>query len=179
MAEDITVHFTPIPQDYVKTYRFLQVHSTFSRISYGVMVIFELCLIASVLIPGSQARLWPVAVGIPIFMVLAILLPGYSVGRRAKGSEQWRAETTWELNDSQLRVSNQFVDAKYEWGFFQGLVENKEYFYLRHSSNKRLYNFIPKRAFASADQIQEFREAFQKHTAAGQGRAAPSAAKSE
>ncbi len=179
MADNMTVRFTPTPQDYVKTYRFLQFHNPFSRISYGVMGLFELCLIASVLIPGSEVRLWPVAVGIPIFIVLAILLPGYSVGRRAKGNNQLLAETAWEANDSQLHVSNQFVEAKYDWAFFQGLVENKEYFFLRHSSNKRLYNFIPKRAFASPEQMQEFREMFSKHMHTGQDSAVPSAAKGE
>ncbi len=179
MAESITVHFTPAPQDYIKTYRFLQFHNTFSRITYGMIALLEVCLIASMLVPNSGTRLWPVAVGIPVFMVLAVLLPAYSVGRRAKGNEQLLAETTWEVNDAQLRVSNQFVEAKYEWGFFQGLVENKEYFYLRHSSNKRLYNFIPKRAFTSPAQMQEFRELFKEHTAAGKDRAVPSAIKSE
>ncbi len=181
MADHITVHFTPIPQDYVKTYRMLQFRSLFTRIVYGTLGVLGLCLLGSTLAPsaGSNARLWPIPIAILVFLALAFMLPSYSVGRRAKGNEQLLAETAWELDDSQLRVSNRFVDAKYEWGFFQGLVEDKDYFYLRHSSNKRLYNFIPKRAFASAEEMQAFRELFKKHLPAGKEQTAPNAANSQ
>ncbi len=181
MADRITVHFTPTPQDYVKTYRTLQFRSLFTRIVYGALGVLGLCLLSSTLAPsaGSNVRLWPIPIAILFFLALAFMLPGYSVGRRAKGNEQLLAQTGWEVDDLQLHVSNQFVDAKYEWGFFQGLIEDKEYFYLRHSSNKRLYNFIPKRAFTSAGEMQAFRELFKKHSPAGKGQAAPGAATSQ
>ncbi len=177
MAEDITVEFTPTPQDYVNTYRMLQFRSTFSRITYGLLVLFGLCLFGTLLLPGSSnARMWPIVIGIIIFVGLAVWLPAYNIGRRAKGNEHLLAPTTWQFNDEQLSVHNQFTDARYDWAFFQGLVENKEYFFLRHSSNKRLYNFIPKRAFTSPEQMAAVRELFSRHTGAKKGPAVPSAA---
>ncbi len=176
MAEDITVEFTPTPQDYINTYRMLQFRSPFTRITYGLLGLFGLCLLGSLLLPGSgNTRMWPIVIGIIIFIGLAVWLPAYSIGRRAKGNENLLAPTTWRFNDEQLSVQNQFTDSKYNWAFFHGLVENKEYFFLQHSSNKRLYNFIPKRAF-SAEQMTALRELFSKHTGAKKGPAVPSAA---
>ncbi len=178
MADNITVQFTPTPRDYVTTYRALQFRSLFSRIVYVGMGLLELCLIASLFIPGFDPRFWPMAVAIPIFITLAVVWPAYSVGQRAKGNERMLAPITWELSDTGLRMTNGFTEAKYDWGSFQALVEKKDYFLLRHTTNQRLYNFIPKRAFSSAEQMAAFGEMVDRHIARSKGHAMPSATSS-
>jgi hypothetical protein len=170
MADHITIQFTPTSQDYVKTYRALQFRSPFTRIVYGALAVLELCMLASILLPGrgSNARLWPVAIAVPIFIALAVVLPGASIGNKAQHNERMMAGITWEMDDTQLHMANRFTETKYDWGSFLGLVENREYFFLRHSANKRLYNFIPKRAFASEAELTAFREAFKRHTGGSQ-----------
>lgn len=178
MADTITVHFTPTTQDYVKTYRTLQFRSPFTRLVYGVLAALELCMLASILLPGfgSNTRLWPVAIAVPIFIALAVILPGTSIGNNAQHNERMLADITWEMDDMQLRMANRFTKTKYDWDSFTGLIENGEYFFLRHSANKRLYNFIPKRAFASEAQMAAFRDLARRHTGANKEAAAPSAA---
>ncbi len=165
MADPITVQFTPTPEDYVRTYRALQFRHPATRLVYALLTVFELCLVGSLFISRfeSNSPLWAAAIPIPILLLVAVLWPGYNVGRNAKNNERLLAEITWELDDDHVRTANRFAETKYDWGSFQALVENKEYFFLRHSANKRLYNFIPKRAFTSADQMAAFRDLFDRH----------------
>lgn len=168
MADPITVQFTPTPQDYVRTYRALQFRHPATRLVYALLTAFELCLVASLFISRfeSNSSLWVAAIPIPLLLLLAVMWPGYNVGRNARHNERLLAEITWEFNDERVRTANRFAETKYDWGSFQDLVENKEYFFLRHSANKRLYNFIPKRAFTSDGQMAAFRDLFDHHAGA-------------
>jgi hypothetical protein len=165
VTEPITLRFTPTEQDYQQAARALGLKRGSLWISLGMMVLLEACLAFTLLSSSEPAPLlsWLFLL-IPPLMLVAIFygLP-YWTTRRVKGNERLLAETTWNLTDEGVAMQNRFAESKLDWGSFAGLSENRDYFFLQLSANKRLHHLIPKRALPTAEEQARFRDFVVQH----------------
>ncbi len=165
MAEPITLHFTPIEQDYMRAARALSMKRGSLWISVGMMALLEGCLLATLLTSGEPASLgsWLFLLFPPLMLVgLFYGLPYWST-RGVKGNERSLAETSWELSDAGVVIKNRFAESKLDWGSFAALTENKDFFFLQLAANKRMHHFIPKRSLPTAEEQARFRAFVKEH----------------
>jgi hypothetical protein len=165
VAEPMTLHFTPTEQDYLRAARALSLKRGSLWVSVGMMALLEGCLFFTVLTSAQPAPLlsWLFLLFPPL--VLAALFYGvpYWSLRHVKGNERMLAETTWDLNDEGVAMKNRFAESKLDWGSFAGVSENRDYFFLQLSANKRLHHFIPKRALPTPEEQAHFRQFVAQH----------------
>ncbi len=55
-------------------------------------------------------------------------------------------------------VISQMAEAKYDWKLFTKAFEDGQYYMITYSTNKNMFQFIPKRAFNSLEQEAKTRE---------------------
>jgi len=78
--------------------------------------------------------------------------------QQARGRPRMLAETTWTAEEQQVTIQNQFQESRMDWGAWRACDELAGYFILPLATNRRFFQFIPKRAFASAEQMAAFRD---------------------
>ena len=57
-----------------------------------------------------------------------------------------------------MKLSTKFGEWMNDWGTFHNFKETKEYFMIFFSTNQNYFQFVPKRAFASAEMMDDFRQ---------------------
>lgn len=70
---------------------------------------------------------------------------------------------TYELGYEKVFVVNQIAEVKYDWSMFSRTFEDRNYYFITYSTNKYMFQFIPKRAFVSNDQERVARELTVRH----------------
>ncbi len=165
MAEPITLSYTLTLQDYQKAARVLAMKRGSLWVSVGMMVLAEGCLIYTLLASSEPVSLlsWLFLLFPPVLLAgLYLGLPYWST-RHVKGNERLLAETTWDLSDDGVVMKNRFAQSKLDWGSFGALSEDRDFFFLQLSGNKRLHHFVPKRALPTPEQQAQFREFVMQH----------------
>jgi hypothetical protein len=72
-------------------------------------------------------------------------------------STAWKSDTTLEACDEYLLFRNIYSETKLNWISFSECKETPEHFFINLAENKTCYYVIPKRGFASAVDMDEFR----------------------
>lgn len=63
---------------------------------------------------------------------------------------------TVEVNEETIKMKNPVFNSSVKWQLYIKAVETKNLFMIYQT--KRLFDMIPKRAFSSNEQVEEFRE---------------------
>ena len=159
-SQPISFRFIPTKDDYVHSIRaFFLCDAGFKR-TLVIMGIVELLIVVAALAGnlGDGLLLWLLALAMPALLVyLWVILP-LNTGRQIEKNERFMSETTWELGEDQVLIKNKFSETKMDWGSFQKVVETGDYYLLVYTANKRMFQFIPKRAFESQEHAAAFRE---------------------
>jgi hypothetical protein len=77
------------------------------------------------------------------------------VRRRIRQEPKYTSEQAWQFSESGVQSKTAFGESKREWQVYPKVAEDAKYFILFLPSNA--YTPIPKRAFASADELIRFR----------------------
>lgn len=167
MAEkSINFVFTPTKTDYVKS-----MQSYYSRQKSVWSIATFLGIICLCTISYTVSRGVGIGIGllIPIlvfafYLLSLFLIQPLLLGRQIDANERLRTETEWVVNESEILViSRPHTETKYDWGSFCEFIETKDYFLILHSINKRMFQVVPRRAFQSSDQENEFRAMLENH----------------
>jgi hypothetical protein len=92
-----------------------------------------------------------------ILVVCSPLLTAWFAVRRASKQPQLTSPVTYEFDDEKLYISNPKAEAKYDWSVFGKALEDDRYYFLTYVTNKNVFQYIPKKAFASSSQEAEVR----------------------
>ncbi len=99
---------------------------------------------------------------IPVFLLLLVfyvyIISPILAGRRVGRNPKFQSETVGEATPEYLAIKNANVDSKTKWDAYANAVETRQYFLLIHAVNRRMFQFIPKRAFANDEQLDAFRD---------------------
>ncbi len=156
--EPITFSFTPQRTDYIRT---LRAFLFTSRAIYSILIVSFLFFASSIYFSVQYGlSSWTV-----VLLVLSLIIATsylftspITAGDKAAREERMSCETQWEANDEYILVKNKFSQTNFDWGTFSRVFETKEHFLLICTTNKNMFQFVPKRAFISADQEQGFRK---------------------
>jgi hypothetical protein len=161
MPENFTFRFTPTKDDFTQTIRAYTLRQTSTRIALilvAVVVIFETISAIALGIDWSTVNYYlPLNVFLVAYVVFLLLINPWLVGRQVPKNERLSSEITWEVDEDEIRVSNKFMQSKFDWGTFHSAIETRTHYLLILSSNKRMYQVLPKRAFETPAQEAAFR----------------------
>jgi hypothetical protein len=90
--------------------------------------------------------------------VFPLVISPYMTAHKMEKDERLSSPVQYEANDEQIMFKNKFSETKLDWGSFCRVIETKDLFLLVYTSNKNCSQMIPKRAFASNDDEQAFRD---------------------
>jgi hypothetical protein len=128
---------------------------------FWVFIIIGLLFLILSLVADTQLDVF----GIVYFWLFAIIffnpyfsnpLKNYFVARTWKGFASLHQPMSVEVNEEVLKIKSINFDTSMQWQLYIKAVETKNLFMLYQA--KALFNMIPKRAFSSDEQVEEFRE---------------------
>jgi hypothetical protein len=107
---------------------------------------------------NSLISLLPV-IAVPLILVaLYVIVTPLLIASRAQGNKQLLAAMSCEASPAGIRVRSQFVDTTLDWRLFRDVIETRRYFLLVFHDGKKMFQMAPKRAFASEQDVDAFRE---------------------
>lgn len=159
----ISFRFAPTKDDYIKSFRIFYLNSWPSWAVLIGLVLSQIICIGSAFVRGDLGfdfgGILPIVlfVFLVFYLAFALVINPMTVTSKVEKDERLSSPVQYEVNDEQIMFKNQFSETKLDWGSFQKVIESKELFLLVHATNKNMFQIIPKRAFASADDEQAFK----------------------
>ena len=154
--------FTPAQRDYLITAR-----AFLLRRPLFLLIVFVLGLASSLLwllfsLSASSADV--IAFVLPAIIVpfglvaLFLIVTPMVMASLAANNAALTSELRWEASEAGLHVAGAKADTVLNWKLFKEVIETKNYFLLVFHDRRQLFQLIPKRAFASLQEVDAFRE---------------------
>ena len=159
----ISFRFAPTKDDYIKSLRVFYLNSWPTWAVLIVLVLSKIICIGSAFVRGDLGfdfgGIFPIVlfVFLVFYLAFAFVINPMIVASKVEKDERLSSPVQYEVNDEQIMFKNQFTETKLDWGSFQKVIESKELFLLVHLTNKNMFQIIPKRAFASTNDEQAFK----------------------
>ena len=165
MNQTLTLRYTPNQQDYAQVLRLFFLQRTGTRVSLVFLCIAFLLIIFSVAVTGSPPSIFELIWLLlpPLFLIFIFYIQPSRIARQAAANEQLISEATWEVNDAGVHISTFFSSTHLDWEALNRLVITKEYYLLLIKSNKNAFRFLPRRAFTSQQEQDQFLELMADH----------------
>lgn len=160
--EPIQLEFTPTKGDFVGGYMayILNSYNSFLLL-LPLFVVFLLCglfWLIQGLVDGSISIIDSIPILLlPVILILVFALQPLLLWIRVARNERLRGLNAFTFEEERWSVKTPYSEGSADWQTFHRLIETPRYFLLVHSANKRMFNFIPKRAFTSPAQMNDFR----------------------
>ncbi len=158
MEQPLTLRFTPTKQDYARVLRLFFFQRTSTRVSFGFLVFAFGLIIYTIFAQGSPPTLFELAWLIlpPFFVAYVFFIQPSRMANQAIQNEQLATEATWEVGDNGVKISSRFGETQMDWETLQKLVSTRDYYLLLSKVNKNAFRFMPKRAFSSTQETEQF-----------------------
>jgi Ca2+/Na+ antiporter len=158
MDQSIKLQYTPNQQDYSSVLRLFYWQRRGTRASLIFLLIAFGLVIFAVILKGPPVTFFEMIWLLfpPLFVLYAFFLQPSRMAKKVMQNEQLAAETTWEVSDAGVQISNRFGSYLLEWGSLNRLVTTKDYFLLLSKNNKNAFRFLPRRAFSSPQEEDHF-----------------------
>ena len=165
MSQPLIIRFTPVQQDYANVLRLFFLQRTGTRLSLGFLALAFGLIIFSIISQGTPPTIfeWIWLLLPPLFVYFVLVIQPSRVARQAAQNEQLVTETTWELSDGGLQISSSFGSTHLDWEDLNKLLTSKEYYLVLLKTNKNALRFIPRRAFTSPQEQDQFLEILTNH----------------
>jgi len=152
------LHYTPNQQDYAAVLRIFFWIRTGTRVSLGSLAIAFGLILYVIIAQGSPPTIFELIWLLlpPLFVAFVFIIQPSRLANKAVQNEQLVTEATWELNESGVLISNRFSSILMEWDSLQKLLVTREYYLLLSKKNRNTFRFLPRRAFNSPQQEDQF-----------------------
>jgi hypothetical protein len=160
MSQSIILRYTPNQQDYTYVVRYFNLQRTGTKISLVLLALAFVLAIFVVASRGSSVSIFELIWLFlpPLFVIYAYFIQPASLAKKAAQNEKLVTEATWEVNEIGVQITSRFNSTLLEWGNINKLVTTKDYYLLLSKTNKNAFRFIPRRAFTSAQEEEQFLE---------------------
>ncbi len=91
-----------------------------------------------------------------VFLIFSLLIRPYLVSQQVQHDERLNSPVEYQVGEEHLFFKNRFSETKLDWGSYNRVIESPELFLLSYSTNKNMFQIIPKRAFPSTADEQAF-----------------------
>ena len=166
----ISFNFVPTKEDYFKSFQTMYKKRILIFLLVTAFILPEiLCVLLNYLGQGEQIQLvniFPFILAILFLMFFPIyyfVINPFISSRKAAKDERLSGIVHYEVNDEYILVKTKYAESKLDWGNFQSVIESKAYFLLLCTSNKNMFQMIPKRAFVSLDDELAFKSLLNTH----------------
>ena len=158
MSQPITVHYTPSKQDYATVLRLFYWTRSGTKVSLVVLAIAFGLMVYLVASSGTTPTIFELIWLIlpPLFVTFVFISQPARIARKAAENEQLIAEATWEVSDEGVRISSRFGSTNLDWGSLARMISTRDYYLLISRSNKNAFRFLPRRAFSSDQEQNNF-----------------------
>lgn len=165
MSQAVILKFTPSQQDYARVFRLFFFQRTSTRLYLGFLAIAFgfICyeVISNRTTPSIFEIIWLLLP--PLFVAYIFFIQPNRMASQAMRSEQLSAETTWQIGDDGVEISNSFGSTLHTWDSLDKLVSTREYYLLLLKANKNTFRFLPLRSFSSAQEKEQFLDLVKQH----------------
>ena len=156
--------FTPTRSDYLKAY-WAYYLSNWQIWSVLILLVVPqgICIFSAILngnYGSSSGWVFPffLFLFLALFIVFTLVINPLRLANRVKKDPRLSSPVQYEVSEEQIIIKNQFSETKTDWGTFQRFVESKDVFLLIYTVNKNMFQLVPKRAFASSEEVDAFRK---------------------
>jgi hypothetical protein len=179
--EPLEFSYTATAEDHARAIRAFTLRkpaTLFLIIGFGLLAAMTLCIflgeIALSLAAGTiqitdvtqllnlLLSLLPCTVSYLVFPVYSLFIGPYLAGQQVKKHEDKIGQITCVVDDDHVQANSLQTKNEMKWTFFSKAMESKRYYFLVYATNKRMFQFIPKRAFESPQQEADFRRYVEK-----------------
>jgi hypothetical protein len=126
------------------------------RVLLGILIVcFLVAAIADVLFARTVRGSIPIVVGpLLVWLLLGVILPR-STRKAFDQQKRFHVPTDFEFSATEFRATNEFGDIRLPLNGFVKWRENRDLAILY--MNDRMYQIVPKRFFANADDFERFK----------------------
>lgn len=161
--EKIVIQFVPELNDYSRVIRSFLTRKRLYWVGLGVIGGLALICSGLLIIDSLDGSFQTTKYLVPLILALVIiesypLWGGWLTLRSASKKENLILPARYELDEENMIVISQMAEAKYDWKLFTKAFEDGQYYMITYSTNKNMFQFIPKRAFNSLEQEAKTRE---------------------
>jgi hypothetical protein len=141
---------------------------------FGLLTVMMLCLFLGIIVlslmgdelatdPASFACVVPCFVTYLLIPAYLLILGPYLAGQKFKKYQDRVGQVTWVIDDNRVKIDSSQMKSETDWQVFSKAMETKGYYFLIYTMNKRVFQFVPKRAFESPQQEADFRRYVEKN----------------
>jgi hypothetical protein len=155
--------YTPIKKDYIKSFQTISLRYWYQWAIMLVLTIPPTICIFSAISRGEFGNdfssIFPGLFFLILFfyIVFSFINPYLQANRIGK-NERLISPVNYEAYEDHILIRNKFGESKMDWGTFQKYIDTKDLFLLIYSTNKNMFQLIPKRAFSSEEDEESFRK---------------------
>ena len=165
MSQTLTLRYTPNQQDYAFVVRYFNLQRKGTKISLVLLGLIFILALFVVISRGSSVTvlelIWLFLP--PLFIIYAYYIQPMSLAKKAAQNEKLVTEATWEVSDAGVKITSKFNSTLLEWQNINKLLTAKDYYLLLSKTNKNAFRFIPRRAFNSTQEEEQFLELVQRN----------------
>jgi hypothetical protein len=158
MTDPITFTFTPTRSDYIRTLRAFTLRQKSTFTIFIILVFLSLCTVIASIYQPTPIYVWFFPLALISYILFSLLIIPITVGEKVEKNERLRCATTWEVDEKTVTIRTPFSSTSFDWGTFRQACETSEHYLLVYAVNKQMFQLVPKRAFASAEQQASFRK---------------------
>jgi hypothetical protein len=165
MSQAVTFKFTPDQNDYAKALRIFFLRQTGIRISLVFLVVAFGIILYTVLWQTTPVSILQIVWLLlpPIFVVYTLYYQPRNMAKRAMANEQLAAESTWEVGEDGVDMSTSFGSIHFSWEDIKKLITSQEYYLVLFKTDKNFFRFIPRRAFTTTQDQEQFLQLMTSH----------------
>ena len=165
MKQTLTLRYTSNQQDYANVLRLFFLQRTETRVILALLVIAFGLISFTIIVKDSPPSIFELIWLLlpPFFVLFTFFVQPSRFVRQAAGNEKLLSEAVWELSDEGVQFSSQFNSTHLGWEALNKLVTTREYYLLLIKANKNVFRFLPRRAFTSSQQQDQFLELVRNH----------------
>lgn len=154
----VTLAFSPSRDDYLGAARDYYTHRWTFRIAFvGFVMMFVIGLLALVALNWRPLNAALLMLFLPLyFFFLRFIVPG-RVTRQLKRNPRLLAKMTWVLRDDNITLTAGQERRTIGWQTYHRAVETKGYFLLFLAANQDVFDFLPKSAVRTPDDLAALR----------------------
>lgn len=83
--------------------------------------------------------------------------------RHFRGDPKFRDEYNLTYTDAGIEFKTVNASGSFDWSFYTGVIENKDFYLLMYGKNLFAFSIVPKTAFRDTQQEAAFRELLRRH----------------
>jgi hypothetical protein len=159
MDAKMRLSFVPTAGDYTASARNMSYQDKLAQILLGLAAFMVIAFINSIVRGelGKYIVIWLFTAFIFLTLITIYVIVPAQVGRRAANEPRLIAEQVWAVGEDGILIETPYTEVRLDWYSFKRILDTKTHYIFIYARNPRAYQFLPKRAFASAEQEAEFR----------------------